>query len=118
MDLHTLRTALLAKRGAVEDFPFGPTTLVAKVGGKMFALVGQNDDPLTVSLKCDPAHIQFLRDTFPAVRPGYHLNKDHWNTVTLDNSIPDSDLHAMIDDSYRLVVKGLTRAARRMVEGE
>src|SRR5690349_16116053 len=81
MNLATLRDYLNAKPGAVEDFPFGTAPLVLKVGGKMFALVAQESDPLTISLKCDPAHAQFLRDTFAAVRPGYHLNKDHWNTV-------------------------------------
>ncbi|MFN8569524.1 MAG: MmcQ/YjbR family DNA-binding protein [Kouleothrix sp.] len=65
-----------------------------------------------MSLKCDPSQAQFLRDAFAAVQPGYHLNKQHWNTVTIDGSIPPEGLQAMIDDSYRLVVAGLSRAAR------
>ena len=113
MDHEALRTYLLAKPGAVAEHPFGPQPLVVKVGGKIFALVAEDATPRTISLKCEPAHAQFLRDTFPAVRPGYHLNKEHWNTVTLDGSIPEEGLRAMIDELYRLVVGSLSQAARR-----
>lgn len=113
MELDLLRAYLLAKPGAVEDYPFGPQPLVLKVGGKMFALVDEASQPAQVSLKCEPAHALFLRDSFPAVQPGYHLNKEHWNTVTLDGSIPDAGIQAMVDESYDLVVKSLTRAARQ-----
>ena len=116
MDLATLRSYLLSKPGAAEDYPFGPGALVLKVGGKMFALVAESASPLTISLKCEPAHAQFLRDSFPAVQPGYHLNKEHWNTVTLDGSISDEGIRAMIDESYRLVVGGLSKAARRRLK--
>lgn len=112
MHISELCAYLLAKPGAVEDHPFGPEPLVLKVGGKIFALVAKSDTPPSISLKCEPAQAQFLRDAFPAVRPGYHLNKEHWNTVTLDGSVPAEGLRAMIDDSYRLVVAGLSRAAR------
>jgi predicted DNA-binding protein (MmcQ/YjbR family) len=112
MDLETLRRCLLDRPGAVEDHPFGPQPLVIKVGGRIFALVAADASPLTISLKCEPDHAQFLRDSFPAVRPGYHLNKQHWNTVTLDGSIPDAGIRSMIDESYRLVVAGLTKVAR------
>ncbi len=113
MDLETLRAYLLARPGAVEDHPFGPEPLVVKVGGKMFALVATGERPPSVSLKCEPAQAQFLRDSYAAVRPGYHLNKQHWNTVTLDGSIPEEGIRALVDESYRLVVQGLSRAARR-----
>ena len=113
MDLETLRVYLLSLPGAVATYPFGPQPLVVKVGGKIFALVTEDTAPLQVSLKCEPAHAQFLRDTFPAVQPGYHLNKEHWNTITLDGSIPEEGVRAMIDESYRLVVGGLSKAARR-----
>jgi predicted DNA-binding protein (MmcQ/YjbR family) len=116
MELEMLRGWLLGKPGAVATYPFGPQPLVVKVGGKMFALVSEDAKPLDVALKCEPAHAQFLRDTFPAVRPGYHLNKEHWNTVTLDGSIAAEGIQAMIDESYRLVVQGLSRAARRQLE--
>ena len=112
MELEPLRAYLLSRPGAVEDYPFGPQPLVVKVGGKIFALVAADSTPLRISLKCEPAHAQFLRDTFPAVQPGYHLNKEHWNTVVLDGSIPEEGIRAMIDESYRLVVAGLSKAQR------
>jgi predicted DNA-binding protein (MmcQ/YjbR family) len=112
MKLEEIRRILLAKRGATEEIPFGPGALVYKVMGKMFALVAEDAEPLYVSLKCEPGQARFLRDVFPAVRPGYHMNKTHWNSVTLDDSIPLPELLGMIDDSYDLVVKGLTRAKR------
>jgi predicted DNA-binding protein (MmcQ/YjbR family) len=113
MNLETLRAFLLAKPGAVAERPFGPQPLVVKVGGKIFALLDETATPLNISLKCEPAHAQFLRDSFPAVRPGYHLNKAHWNTVTLDGSIPAEGLESMIDESYGLVVQLLSMAARK-----
>jgi len=112
MDFELLRSYLLSQAGAVEDFPFDSVTLVIKVCGKMFALVGLNDDPLRVNLKCDPGKAEFLRKHYPAVTPGYHMNKRHWNTVILDGSIPDDLILQMIDDSYALVVKGLPRGHR------
>jgi predicted DNA-binding protein (MmcQ/YjbR family) len=116
MDLETLRAYVLSRPGAAETYPFGPQPLVVKVGGKIFALVTEDSTPLQISLKCEPAHAQFLRDSFPAVQPGYHLNKEHWNTVTLDGSIAEEGIRAMIDESYRLVVGGLSKAARRRLQ--
>ena len=112
MDFETLRSYLLAKPGASEDFPFDTVTLVIKVSGKMFALVGINDEPLRINLKCDPTKAEFLRARYPAILPGYHMNKRHWNTVILDGSIAEADIRAMIDDSYALVVAGLPKARR------
>lgn len=112
MDFATLRSYLLAKAGALEDFPFDDKTLVLKVGGKMFALLGLNEEPLRVNLKCDPLKAEVLRQRYPAVLPGYHMNKRHWNTVVLDGSVPEEEVLAMIDDSYELVVKGLPKAQR------
>ena len=118
MNLAELRRFLLDRPGAVEDHPFGPQPDVYKVGGKMFALLAADSDPLSISLKCEPDHAQFLRDSFPAVQPGYHLNKQHWNTVTLDGSIPEAGIQSMIDESYRLVVSGLTKAERKRLSNE
>lgn len=112
MDLKQLAGHLLSKKGATEETPFGPEALVYKVVGKMFALVAWEDDPLSITLKCEPGQALLLRDVYPAVRPGYHMNKTHWNTITLDGSIPAAELLGMIDDSYDLVVKSLTRAQR------
>ena len=81
-----------------------------KVPNKMFALVAWQADPLTISLKADPIDAVILRKQYTAIKPGYHMNKKHWNTVTLDGSVPDEELMLMIDESYTLVVKGMTRA--------
>lgn len=102
-----------SRPAAAEEFPFGPDTAVFKVGGKMFALCGMTDEPPTVSLKCDPELAVHLRATYAAVRPGWHLNKRHWNTVSLDGSLPDRELEEMIDESHSLVVAGLPATERR-----
>jgi predicted DNA-binding protein (MmcQ/YjbR family) len=105
-----LRRCCLAKPGAIEDFPFGEKVSVFKVAGKMFALSDLDARPLEVSLKCDPELAEALRAQHDAIRAGYHLNKRHWNTITLDGSIPDHEVKDMIQDSYDLVVASLTRA--------
>jgi predicted DNA-binding protein (MmcQ/YjbR family) len=108
-----LRDHCLAFRGSEETFPFGPETSVFKVAGKMFALTQLARQPLQVSLKCEPALAQQLRTEHPAIAPGYHLNKRHWNTVTLDGSLPERMVKDLIEDSYDLVVSQLPAARRR-----
>lgn len=112
--LDVLRAYCKGKKGAAEDFPFDATTLVVKVWGKIFALMATDQDPERpeINLKCDPALAEMLRETYPAVVPGYHMNKRHWNTVTVDGSIPETEIYEMIDHSYTLVVKGLSRKDR------
>lgn len=112
MDFDTLCNYLEGKPGARRDMPFGADALVFKVLHKMFALVAWQADPLTISLKADPIDAVILRKQYKAVIPGYHFNKKHWITVTLDGSVPDDELRLMMDESYRLVVKGMTRAQR------
>lgn len=112
MNLDALRAYLTQKQRVTEETPFGPDALVFKVCGKMFALVGWQSSPLRLSLKCDPDDALALRDMYPAVQPGYYLNKKHWNTITLDGTIPDADLFTMIDNSYRLVVTSLKKTER------
>jgi predicted DNA-binding protein (MmcQ/YjbR family) len=97
---------------SVEDYPFGDGVAVFKVGGQMFALESLEASPGTVNLKCDPDLALELRARYAAVRPGYHQNKRHWNTVDLDGSVDDDELREMIDHSYELVVDGLPRAER------
>ena len=104
-----VRRACLELPGAGEDFPFGESVSVFKVRGKMFALSRLAAQPLTVSLKCEPELAQQLRATYPAVQPGYHLNKRHWNTVEIDGSLSDRLLLDLIEDSYDLVVAGLPK---------
>jgi predicted DNA-binding protein (MmcQ/YjbR family) len=113
MNPDELRDHCLSFAGAEETFPFGPETSVFKVAGKMFALSQLEADSLQVSLKCEPELAEALRAAHEAVRPGYHLNKRHWNTVIVDGSLPDDAVRDMIEDSYDLVVSRLPRARRR-----
>ncbi|MEV3991151.1 MmcQ/YjbR family DNA-binding protein [Streptomyces sp. NPDC049837] len=106
-----LRTFCLAFNDAVEDFPFGPETSVFKVAGKMFALSALDARPLSVNLKCDPEIALQLRAEHPAIVPGWHMNKRHWNTVTV-SGLPDRLVRELIEDSYDLVVAGLPKATR------
>ena len=109
MDAKALRACCLDRNGAVEEFPFGPEVSVFKVGGKMFALTALERAPLEVSLKCEPTLAENLRAGYEAVEPGYHLNKRHWNTVTLGADAADNHVRDMIEDSYDLVVSKLPR---------
>jgi predicted DNA-binding protein (MmcQ/YjbR family) len=101
-----------AKPGSAEEYPFGDGAAVFKVAGRMFALVSLGPPPGSVSLKCDPHLALGLRAHYAAVTPGYHLNKRHWNTVELDDSVPEPELLELIDHSYDLVMARLTRAQR------
>jgi predicted DNA-binding protein (MmcQ/YjbR family) len=107
---------LLGKPGSKPGYPFGPDTLVFKVGGKMFALLGEDSRPWTINLKCDPDDALALRAAYPAIIPGYHLNKRYWNTLTLDGSLPDSLVRELVDHSYDLVVRGLSRHEREKLQ--
>ena len=109
MDLAEFREYCLTKPSATEGTPFGPDVLVFKVSGKMFALAVLDELPTTVNLKCDPDLALDLRDRYEQVRPGYHMNKKHWNTVQIESAIPDAELRKMIDHSYELVIKGLPK---------
>ncbi len=116
MNFDAARAHLLQQPEAVEDFPFGPDVYVYKVRDKMYATLVEDDGVARMNLKCDPDEALFLRDTFAAVVPGYHMNKTHWNTVMLDGSIPRGEIERMIDRSYALVVKGLKKATRLAME--
>ena len=116
MDYDALCNYLESKRGASRDMPFGADALVFKVLDKMFALVAWQDEPIKISLKADPIDGIILRKQYEAIKPGYHLNKKHWITVTLDGSVPDAEVKQMIDDSYTLVVRGMTRAERAQLK--
>ena len=113
MQATALRAFCVAFPGSVETFPFGPRTSVFKVAGKMFALSQLAQSPLQVSVKCEPLLAEQLREAHDAVLPGYHLNKRHWNTVTIDGSLPDRTIKDMIEDSYDLVVSRLPASRRR-----
>ena len=112
MDLEEFREYCLNKPNATESTPFGEEVLVFKVGSKIFALASLDDVPARANLKCDPDRALDLRDLYEEVRPGYHMNKKHWNTVEIEGGIPEVELRKMIDHSYELVVNSLRKKAK------
>jgi predicted DNA-binding protein (MmcQ/YjbR family) len=115
MDAVGLRAWCLRQPGATEEFPFGPERSVFKVAGKMFALSALERTPLEVSVKCEPELAVALRSSYRAIRPGYHLNKRHWNTITLDGSLSDRLVCDLVEDSYDLVVSALPARVREQL---
>lgn len=111
MNAEFFREYCLAKAGVTEGFPFDSKTLVFKVMGKMFALT-DIDLFVSVNLKCDPEYASELRETFQGVKPGYHMSKVHWNTVSIASDVPEKLLLELVDQSYDLVVKSLTKRLR------
>ncbi len=103
MNIETLRDYCLSKPGAEETLPFGPDTLVYKVNGKVFLLVGLDAEDLRFNVKCDPDKAIELRDEYACVLPGFHMNKKHWNTIVVDGSVSNALLKEWIDHSYSLV---------------
>jgi len=124
MDHIEAREYLLSKHKTFEYFPFGPDVAVFKVVDKMFALLAlghvtekipDGDKHYWLNLKCEPSEAQILRDIFPSIIPGYHMNKTHWNTVILDGSIPQGEIERMIDNSYKLVVSKMTKKKQKSI---
>jgi predicted DNA-binding protein (MmcQ/YjbR family) len=109
MNIEQIRNYCLKKMGVTEEFPFDEETLVFKVAGKIFLLTSLESIPLQINLKCDPEKAVELREEFESVQPGYHMNKRHWNTIVIDGSIPSRKIFEWIDDSYDLVVSGLSK---------
>ncbi|MCG6188762.1 MmcQ/YjbR family DNA-binding protein [Maribellus maritimus] len=115
MNIEELREYCLSLKGVSEEFPFGETTLVFKVGGKMFCLTSLEGD-LSISVKNDPEKNIELREEYPAIIPGYHMNKKHWNTISVDGSISDDMIKNFVDESYDLIVMGLTRKQQQEIK--
>ena len=111
MDLESFQNFCLSLKGVTEEMPFGDNTLVYKVAGKMFALTGIEMFN-SINLKCDPEEAIELRERYQAVQPGYHMNKQHWNTILTDHSIPDKLLFEWTKNSYDLVVAKLPKKLR------
>lgn len=112
MHIEELREYCIYKKGVTEHFPFDDVTLVFKVMGKVFALVGLNlweKGEQKINLKCDPEKSLELRTEYDGINPGFHMNKKHWNTITINQDVPDALVFELIDHSYELVVKGLTK---------
>ncbi|RVU01613.1 MmcQ/YjbR family DNA-binding protein [Mucilaginibacter limnophilus] len=116
MDIEQLRDYCLAKPGVTEGFPFGEETLVFKVGEKLFLLIGL-DDASSFNVKCDPELAVELRERYNEVKPGYHMNKQHWNTVSITGSLTIKQLKDMIDHSYELVFKSLPKKLQAEING-
>lgn len=107
-----------SKKAVTEEFPFDNDTLVCKVGGKIFALVSlkkwEEGEP-AVNLKCDPERAILLREQFEDIVPGYHMSKVHWNTIYINKGVNDSLLKQLVDDSYALVLKSLTKKVQQQI---
>jgi len=112
MSIDDIREYCLAKAAVEETLPFGPDTLVFKVAGKMFLLTALDALEPSFNAKCDPEMVEELRDKYSCVLPGYHMNKKHWNTIMIDGSVSNKQLKTWIDDSYNLVVAGLSKKTR------
>src|SRR5215470_16782131 len=109
MNVEILRDYCLSKAGVTEEFPFDEETLVFKVMGKAFVLTSISEIPGACNLKCDPERAEELREKYPAIIPGYHMNKKHWNTVNWDGSLSDPFILDLVDHSYNLVIDGLPK---------
>ncbi|MDF2438844.1 MAG: MmcQ/YjbR family DNA-binding protein [Bacteroidota bacterium] len=116
MNIEQLRDHCISKKGTEETLPFGPDTLVFKVLGKAFLLTGLDSHPLQFNVKCDPEKAIALREEYSCVRPGFHMNKKHWNTVVADGSVTDKLLKEWIDHSYDMVVNGLPKAEQKKLK--
>jgi predicted DNA-binding protein (MmcQ/YjbR family) len=116
MNIEELRSYCLSLKGVTEEFPFDESTLVFKVVGKMFCLTNLEGD-LTVNLKNDPEKNIELREEYPAIKPGYHMSKIHWNTIEIDGSVPDDFIKNLIDESYDLVVMKLKKLEQQKLKG-
>jgi predicted DNA-binding protein (MmcQ/YjbR family) len=112
MNLETFYEYCFSKKGVTEHFPFNDDALVFKVGGKMFALSSLHQWEIgspNVNLKCNPEYAQELRAEYEAIQPAFHMNKAHWNTVNINEEIPDVFVKELIDHSYDLVFRSLTK---------
>ena len=112
MSLEQWREYLLSFPASVEEMPFGPEVLVYKVVGKMFALLSWQDEPMSINLKCEPNLALQLRDTYPQVTAGYHMNKKHWNTVLMDGVLEDTHIKEWVQASYDLIYNSLPKATQ------
>ena len=115
MNIESYRAYCISKNGVTEEFPFDANTLVFKVMGKMFSLTDV-DIFESVNLKCDPERSIDLREQYPGIVPGFHMNKSHWNTISMDGSVADNLIVELIDHSYELVVNKLPRALKAELE--
>ncbi len=115
MNIEEFRDYCIAKKGVTESFPFGESTLVFKVMNKMFSLTGVENFEF-INLKCNPEKAIEFRETYEGIKPGYHMNKQLWNSVYLSKDVPDKLIYQMIDDSYDLIVSSLTKKLQKELQ--
>jgi predicted DNA-binding protein (MmcQ/YjbR family) len=113
MDMETIRKYCLEKKSTTESFPFGESTLVFKVSGKIFLLMSLDSLPLQFNVKCDPEKAEELRESYSSIIPAFHMNKKHWNSVILNGQVNAKLIREMIDESYALVVQSLPLKERK-----
>ena len=118
MNIEEITEYCLNKKGVTQEFPFDEVTLVFKVMGKMFLLASLEKIPLQINIKCSPEEAVEVREKYEAVIPGYHMNKQHWNTVIIDNSIPPKNILSWIDNSYDLIVSGLKKSKKEELKNK
>lgn len=118
MEIDEIRELCLGLPEVTEGFPFGEETLVFKVSGKVFCLMSLEAYPVSFNLKCEPSRAVELREKYDAIAPGYHMNKKHWNTITLDGSLSSSLLEELVRHSYAQVVAGLKKAEREAIRAQ
>ncbi|MCU0413997.1 MAG: MmcQ/YjbR family DNA-binding protein [Ignavibacteriaceae bacterium] len=118
MNIEQIRVYCLKKKGVTEEFPFDEETLVFKVMGKIFLLASLESVPLQINLKCDPEKAVELREEYEVVQPGYHMNKKHWNTIIINGSISTGQIFEWIDDSYNLVLAGLSKSDLKKLKND
>jgi predicted DNA-binding protein (MmcQ/YjbR family) len=115
MNVEKIRDHCLIKKGVEESFPFDNSTLVFKVGGKIFLLLSLDESPVQFNVKCQPDKAVELREKYSSVRPGYHMNKQHWNTIVCDGSAAEKLIFEWIDNSYDLIVKTLPAKTKTLL---
>jgi len=115
MNLEDIRNYCLKMKGTTEDTPFDETTLVFRVGNKIFALTDIEQIPIRVNLKCDPERAIDLREKYECVIPGYHMNKMHWNTIELNSDMYDELVFELIDHSYNLIFQSLKKVEKEKI---
>lgn len=114
MNFKELDTYLLSKKGATFNYPFDKTVRVYRIADKMFALTA-DEEQISINLKCDPIYALELRSLYESIKGGYHMNKKHWNTVTLGGDVDDALVKELIDHSYELVYDKLTKKQKELL---
>ncbi len=114
MNFNEIDNYLLSKKGATFDYPFDKTVRVYRIANKMFALIA-DEEPLSINLKCNPLYALELRSLYESVKGGYHMNKKHWNTVSVGGDVDDALLRELIDHSYELVCDKLSRKQKELL---